>query len=90
MANSAQARKRVRQNIRRAEDNKPYRTRAARALREARAAIRAGADDAPALVREAQSALDRAARRNIIHPNNASRRKGRLAQALKAAQTATA
>ncbi len=88
MANSRQARKRVRQNIRHAEANKPFRTRAARTLRDARAAIREGSDDAPALVREAQSALDRAARRNIIHPNNAARRKARLARALKVAQAA--
>ncbi len=88
MANSRQARKRVRQNIRHAEANKPFRSRAARTVRDARTAIREGSDDAPALVREAQSALDRAARRNIIHPNAAARRKSRLAYALKAKQTA--
>jgi small subunit ribosomal protein S20 len=85
MANSAQARKRVRQAIKRAEANKPFRTRAARALRDARTAIRTGSDDAGELVRAAASALDRAARRNIIHPNAASRRKSRLAHQLKAA-----
>jgi small subunit ribosomal protein S20 len=87
MANSPSARKRARQAERRAEMNRPYRTRAARTLRDARRAIREGADDAPERVRTAQSALDRAARRNIIHPNNASRRKSRLAQQLKALQT---
>ncbi|PKN78270.1 MAG: 30S ribosomal protein S20 [Chloroflexi bacterium HGW-Chloroflexi-9] len=85
MANSAQARKRVRQAIKRTEANKPFRTRAARALRDARTAIRTGSEDAGELVRAAASALDRAARRNIIHPNAASRRKSRLAHALKAA-----
>lgn len=88
MANSAQARKRVRQNITHADRNKPFRTRAARLLREARVAIRSNSDDAATLVREAQSALDRAARRHIIHPNAASRSKSRLAQQLKAVQTA--
>lgn len=88
MANSAQARKRVRQNLRHAEANKPFRTRAARTLRDARMAIRTGADDAATLVKDAQSALDRAARRNIIHPNAAARRKARLARALKAMQAA--
>ncbi len=68
--------------------NRPFRTRAARTLRDARRAIREGSDDAPELVRTAQSALDRAARRNIIHPNNASRKKSRLAQQLKARQAA--
>lgn len=90
MANSPQARKRIRQNAAHAEANKPYRTRAARSLREARAAIRDGIDEAPALVRAAQAALDRAARRNIIHPNNAARCKSRLAQQLKVLQTAAA
>jgi small subunit ribosomal protein S20 len=88
MANSPSARKRARQTERRTEMNKPFRTRAARTLREARQAIHDGADDAPELVRQAHSALDRAARRNIIHPNNAARRKSRLAQQLKALQTA--
>jgi small subunit ribosomal protein S20 len=87
MAHSKSAIKRIRQNVRHAERNKPYRTRAARSVREARAAIRAGDDDAAEMVRDAQSALDRAARRNIIHPNNAARRKSRLAQQLKAMQT---
>jgi small subunit ribosomal protein S20 len=88
MANSLQAKKRVRQSIRKADMNKPFRTRAARSLRDARNAIRSDSPDATELVRAAQSALDRAARRNIIHPNAASRRKSRLAQALKAVQTA--
>jgi len=88
MAHSKSAIKRIRQNEAHAQRNKPYRTRAARAVREARAAIQAGAGDAGALVRVAQSALDRAAKRNIIHPNNAARRKSRLAQQLKAKQTA--
>jgi small subunit ribosomal protein S20 len=85
MAHTTQARKRIRQNARRAARNSPYRTRAARADRDAREAIEDGADDAAELVREAQSALDRAARRNIIHKNAASRRKSRLQKALKAA-----
>jgi small subunit ribosomal protein S20 len=37
-------------------------------------------------VREAQAALDQAARRGIIHRNAASRRKSRLAARLKASQ----
>jgi small subunit ribosomal protein S20 len=86
MAHSKSALKRIRQNIKHAEQNRPYRTRAARAVRSARAAIVAGSADADALVRVAQSALDRAARRNIIHPNNAARRKSRLALQLKARQ----
>lgn len=87
MAHTLQARKRIRQNVRRAERNAPYRTRAAHAVRDAREAIEDGADDAAELVREAQSSLDRAARRNIIHRNSASRTKSRLSKALKAASS---
>lgn len=88
MAHSRSARKRIRQNEHHAEMNKPVRTRAAHALRDARIAIKAGDAEAAAAVRTAQSALDRAARRNIIHPNTASRSKARLARALKLMQTA--
>ena len=86
MAHSVQARKRIRQNVRRAERNRPVRTRAAGAVRDARLAIELGDDDAAELVRAAQSALDRAARRGVIHPNSAARRKSRLVRRLKAAQ----
>ncbi|MCY4640121.1 MAG: 30S ribosomal protein S20 [Chloroflexi bacterium] len=83
MANSPQARKRVRQNHRRAARLRPYRTRASRAVRDAREAIADGAPESAELVRAAQSALDRAARRRIIHPNAAARRKARLAEQLR-------
>jgi small subunit ribosomal protein S20 len=83
MAHSKSALKRIRQNVHHAARNRPYRTRAARAVRAARAAIRSASPDAAALVREAQSALDRAARRDIIHRNSAARRKSRLTQQLK-------
>lgn len=86
MAHTLSARKRVRQNVTHNERNKPFRTRAATAVREARAAIEAGDADAADRVREAQTALDRAARRNIIHANAAARRKSRLVKQLKAAQ----
>ena len=88
MAHSLSARKRIRQNATRAERNKPVRTRAANTVRDARLAISAGADDAADRVREAQAALDSAARRGIIHSNAAARRKSRLARQLKAIATA--
>jgi small subunit ribosomal protein S20 len=88
MAHSKSALKRIRQNVKHAAENRPYRTRAARSVRVARAAIRSGAADAPELVREAQAALDRAARRHIIHRNSAARRKSRLMLQLKASQAA--
>ena len=88
MAHSSQAKKRIRQNERRAARNRPLRTRAARRVRDAREAIQDGDPDAAEFVRQAQSALDRAATRNIIHRNAAARRKSRLAAQLKATQTA--
>ena len=59
-------------------------------MRDARAAIAGGDPEAAEYVRRAQSALDRAARRRVIHPNAAARRKRRLAARLKAAATAGA
>ena len=88
MAHSSQAQKRIRQNERRAARNRPLRTSASRRVRDAREAISAGDPDAAEYVRQAQSALDRAATRNIIHRNAAARRKSRLAAQLKAVQTA--
>ena len=88
MAHSSQAQKRIRQNERRAARNRPLRTSASRRVRDAREAISDGDPDAAEFVRQAQSALDRAATRNIIHRNAAARRKSRLAAQLKAAQTA--
>ena len=90
MAHSQQAKKRARQSEARASRNRPYRTRASRRLRDARWAVEDGDADAAERVRAAQSALDRAARRGIVHPNAAARKKSRLAARLKAAQTASA
>ena len=78
MSHTMSARKRVRQNRRRIELNIPFRIRASRDVKEAREAIEAGDSDATERIRDAQSALDRAARRNIIHQNTASRSKSRL------------
>lgn len=44
-------------------------------------------EDAVETVRAAISELDRAARKGVIHPNNAARRKSRLLRKLNAAQT---
>lgn len=89
MAHSASAKKRVRQNATRAARNRPLRTRVSHAVRNAREAIEDRDADAAELVREAQSALDYAARHNVIHRNAAARRKSRLVRALKEAQAAS-
>lgn len=41
-------------------------------------------EQAPAAVTQAQRALDKAAKRGVIHPNNAARRKSRLMKKLNA------
>ncbi len=87
MAHSLSARKRVRQNERRAARNRPIRTRVSRATRDAREAIEDGDSEATGYVRDAHAALDVAARKRVIHKNAASRRKSRLAKALKASQS---
>jgi small subunit ribosomal protein S20 len=75
--------KRWRQNERHRAANKPYRTGARTAARKAAAMIDAGpSDEATALIREASSILDRAAKRRVIHPNAAARQKSRLMRRL--------
>jgi small subunit ribosomal protein S20 len=51
-----------------------------KAVKAVRKAVSAGAEDAAALMSEAQSQLDRAAKKNTIHRNKAARLKSRLAK----------
>ncbi len=87
MANIQSAKKRIRQNKKRAEHNRIYRSSARTYIRKARMYIDAGQlDEAQAQANQAYIILDKAARRHVIHPRNAARRKGRLMAALAAAQ----
>lgn len=86
MAHSMQAKKRIRQNEREATRNRPIRTYTTRRVRDAREAIADGDDNVVEALRQAQSALDRAAKAGVIHKNTAARRKSRLAAALSKAQ----
>ncbi|MEX2247433.1 MAG: 30S ribosomal protein S20 [Dehalococcoidia bacterium] len=89
MAHSKSALKRWRQNEKRRARNKPVRTSARTSVVKARETIGTGsAEEAQAAVREAASILDRAAKRHIIHPNSAARRKSRLVRRLNAAGAA--
>jgi small subunit ribosomal protein S20 len=49
---------------------------AEKAVRKAATAV--NADDAKKALQQAYAALDKAAKKNIIHPNNAARNKSRL------------
>jgi len=73
------------------ERNKPVRSSARTAVTKARDLIdKKDMDAAQAAVKEAVIALDKAAKKGVIHPNNAARRKSRLAKQLNATQKADA
>lgn len=82
MANIKSAEKRNRQRLKAEAANRIVRGSTRTAIKKARVAIAAGDPNAAELVRAAESALDRAATKNVIHANNASRRKSRLYAAL--------
>ena len=82
MAHSKSALKRWRQNERHRERNRPVRSAARTAVRNARAAIADGGEDAAASLKDAASVLDRAAKHNVIHRNAAARHKSRLMRAM--------
>ncbi len=89
MAHSKSALKRWRQNEAHRDRNKPVRTSARTAVKKARVLIAAGGgDEASAAIREAASILDRAAKRNVIHKNAASRQKSRMMRHLNQAASA--
>jgi small subunit ribosomal protein S20 len=82
MANTRSAAKRARQTLRRAVHNRSVKTH----LRRLQKHIRSAPDRSAAEIRVAISAIDRAAKRGIIHRNAANRHKGRLNKALTAAK----
>lgn len=76
----------MRQNEKRRERNRVYRTRARTLVKKSRRLIDTGElDDAEVSVRQACQALDKAAAKGVIHANNAARRKSRLMKRLNAA-----
>ncbi len=88
MANIQSAKKRIRQTAKRTQQNRVFRSSARTYIKKTRQLISEGnVDDAELMARQAYQALDKAARRNVIHPRNAARRKGRLMAALEKART---
>jgi small subunit ribosomal protein S20 len=81
MAKTKSAEKRTRQNEKRYAANRIWRAGSRTAVKKARTALDTNENSVEA-VRAAVVALDRAASKGVIHKNNASRRKGRLMQAL--------
>jgi small subunit ribosomal protein S20 len=74
------AKKARRQSVAHAERNRAQRTRLRSAVKRVRSATTA--DAAKAAYADAVQQLDRAARKRLIHPNNAARHKSRLAAAV--------
>lgn len=76
------SKKRLRQNVKRRAENRAVKSRMRTVVKRALAAI----DDDPTTAEEplaaAYSALDRAAKRGVIHTRQADRRKARLAARL--------
>lgn len=80
MPNTKSAKKRVRQTERKTVQNKMRRSTARTAEKKVRRLVQEGKfEEAQSAYREFASAIDRAALRNIVHRNNASRKKSRLA-----------
>lgn len=85
MANSAQAKKRARQNEARYAVNKMRRSRIRTTLRTVEEAIASGDKDAAAAaLKAAQPELMRGVTKGVYHKNTASRKMSRLAARVKA------
>jgi len=89
LANTASAKKRIRQNVKRQERNKALRSRYRGSLNIARTQIESGDVEAAAeAVKAAVSELDRAVSKGVLHQRNASRKKSRLMKKMVALQKA--
>ncbi len=89
MANTKSAIKQARQNTKRREHNRIYRSSPRTHVKKVRRLIEgAELDQAQTELAAAMSALDKAAQKGVIHKNNAARRKSRLAKLLRKAQQA--
>jgi len=87
LANLKSAIKHVRQDERRRVHNRMALTRMRTYVSKARASLATGDKDAATeAVRLAASELDKAARKGVIHPNGAARRKSALMKSLDALQ----
>ena len=89
MPNSNSAKKRLRQNVVRRIRNRSIKSDIKSSLRKLRLALTDGkVEEGENLFRLAAKKLDRAAARNIIHPNRAGRIKSRLQRRMRSAKQA--
>ena len=85
MAKTKSAAKQARASLRRQAHNKAIKSRLHTLERRFLDAIKANkADEAAAALRAMSSALDKAAKTQVVHRNTANRKKSRLAKKLKA------
>ncbi len=83
MAHSKQAKKRVRQNEEHRLHNKSLRSSMKTAIRKVNEAVEASdAEAAKAALPQAMKRIDKCAKRNIVHPNNAARKKSKLTKSV--------
>ena len=84
MANTASARKRIRQTERRTERNHARKSRMRTFVKKVETAIASGdKDQAAAAFKAAQPEMQRAAGKGVIHRNTVARRLSRLAKRIK-------
>ncbi len=87
MANTKSAQKQIRVSQKKRARNKPVRSQAKTLVGKAEELIFSGdIEPAQGAVTAAISSLDKAARKGVLHPNSAARRKSRLAKKLNKAQ----
>ncbi|MEN8614913.1 30S ribosomal protein S20 [Dehalogenimonas sp. THU2] len=85
MANTKSSKKDILTSAKKTLRNKSAMSSLRTTIRKAEKAITAGSDEAKVAVVASQSALDVAAKKGLIHANNAARRKSRMAKKLNAA-----
>jgi small subunit ribosomal protein S20 len=88
LANHKSALKRIRSSARKQQRNRIVRTRARTEVKKARTELQTGdLESARKAILEAVRALDKAAVKGVLHPNNAARRKSRLMKQLAQLET---
>lgn len=80
MANHKSALKRARQNVVRRERNRAIKTRVKTVTKKVRAAASENAETMPEDLRLAQSIIDKAAKKGVLHRRTAARKIARLAR----------
>ena len=84
MANHKSAKKRAKQNVVRRQRNRSVKSTLKTLEKKVRAAKESGDDAAMELMRQTQSALQKASQKGIIHKNTASRKISRLSKLVRA------